>query len=263
MLEVLVAATCTSLVSGIVLSLVVSSADATRRRIEGLSAITAADTAVAVLARDLRSLGRGVESAATFSLEGEPTALVSGSISSGLRLLLTSSPAAEVDSQLAAGRYRVSSGHGLAAGDTVVPIDAPGQPAGTPLPAGTVASVVAGSSFDSLQIDWGSGGAEALVSWGIPRALLRVRLREYQALRRGAWLELRRRDEGGSWQPVVVDLAELTVRFVLDTVGDTFPDSRVESLAATNASAVLYIAIEAQVATREGRRITAVEWVRG
>ena len=261
LLELMLAALCTSLVAGAVLSLLVSSAASARRRLDALSAQAAVDAAVSAIARDLRQLGVGLENARAVWLGGQRYPLVSQDAAGGLMLLLTGSSPLEIGEHLPGGRFLVPAGHGLSPGDSVAAVGQPRRAAGEPLPGGAVAVVTRGVGGDTVAVAWDAVASSMLADGGQPRALLPITVREYATSEERGGMSLRRRNPPGRWQSVADNLTELSITFLLDDP-DVAGGARVLTLPPGSEERLVQVAVEAGVETRDGPRVTAAEWVR-
>ncbi len=271
LLELIVAALCTTLLAGAVFSVLVSSAASTRRRWAAFSAQVAADGAVAAVARDARQAGEGLEGGDAIRLHGERQATVSASPGGVVRMLRALGPVREVVNVRSDGVYEIDGVTGLAAGTIVAAVGLPERPASAPLPAGVVVGAFRRVSTLELSVAWGSAAA-TIEAWGEPRAIVALESREY-GLRQldGAW-QLRRRDGGRTWQPVADGLDSFNVGWILDSDVDGVADTRIESApGAGDVICAIVIEATAFVAARgrgtipktsEGTTARAAAWIR-
>jgi len=271
LLELIVATLCTSLLAGAVFSVLVSGAASTRRRWAGLAAQAVVDAAVMAVARDARQAGDGIEAADSIRLRGERMAIVAPAAGGGIRVFLALGPVREVVNARPDGVYEIAGVTGIEAGTIVAAVGLPERPTSAPLPAGVVVGAFRRISTLELRVAWG-GAAATLDEWGDPRAIVALKVREY-GLRRadGAW-QLRRRDGGRTWQPVVDGLDSFTVGWILDRDADGVGDTRIESPpAATDVVCAVVIEATAFAAARgfgvasevaEGTTARAAQWIR-
>lgn len=268
LLELLIGAVCTSLLAAAVFSVLVSGAASTRRRWADLAAQSAVELAVAAAARDVREAGRGIELADAIRLSGERVDIVGATGERELRLVRALGLPREVVDSRPDGVYEIAGTTAIGPGDVVVAVGLPDRPDSAPAPAGVVTGVFPGIGTLEVRVAWGSGAA-SLEQWGEPRALVHVEVREYAPRRLdGAW-QLRRRDGGRTWQPVIDGLDAFTVGWIVDTDDDGAGDTRVDSPGAT--ARVCAVVIEATARADRARRpeagpselepFQAVEWV--
>ncbi len=247
LLELLVAMVCTMLVAGAIASILVGTASASRREWTAIRARGIARAAVSGAAGDIARAGIGLERASAVQHGGERIPIVSSNGASGLRVVRTLGDAVEIAALVAPGVYEVETTGALVVGGSVVGVDLPGRPAAAPLPVGRVAALYAGIINDEVVVAWSPSEALNLAAWGEPRALVPVRIREYEARPRAGALQLRRRDEGGSWQPIADGLEEFRVTWTLDTDGDGIPDARATSFSGPGSGRACALSIEAGV----------------
>lgn len=255
LLELLVATACTCMVATVVLSLLVGAADTSRREWRALGARRVAGAAVAAMAADLARAGIGLEDADAVQLGGARVDYAASPSPGTLRVVLAQGAAAEITQWAPGSRYTVAALTTLRIGDRVVAVGFEQRPAGAPLPVGTVAAVTPLGTGVELQIAWYAAEAALVASWGEPRALLPVSIREYETRARGGALELVRRDDGGVRQPVADTLEAIDVAWLIDTDGDGHPDSERSSWSgpASNRCAAR---IEASVAAEDAGATT-------
>jgi len=247
LLELLIAMLCTALVAGAVSSILVGTASASRREWTAIRARSIARAAVSGVAGDITRAGKGLEGANTVQRGGERMPIVSSNGASGLRVVRTLADAVEIIAVVAPGFYEVGTIEALVVGGSVVGIDLPGRPTAAPLPVGRVARLSAGILNDEVFVAWSPSEALNLAAWGEPRALVPVRVREYEARAWAGALQLRRRDEGGSWQPIADGLEEFHVAWTLDTDGDGIPDARATSFWGLGSGRACGLSLEARV----------------
>lgn len=253
LLELLVAMVCTMLVAGAISSILVGTASASRREWTAIRARGIARAAVSGVAGDVARAGNGLERANAVQRGGERMPIVSSNGASGLRVVRTLGDAVEIVALVAPGVYEVETTGALVVGGSVVGVDLPGRPAAAPLPVGRVAAFSAGIINDQIVVAWLPSEALNLAAWGEPRALVPVRIREYEARPRAGALQLRRRDEGGSWQPIADGLEEFRVTWTLDTNGDGIPDARATSFSGPGSGRACGLSLEAAVQPWDSR----------
>lgn len=211
-LEVLVALLLTGLVTSGVLSLMVESTRtfaARQRQLDAEAKVRAVGLAVAPA---LREAGGGLEGARAISLDGERIPVVWISAARA-RIVVPEGDAREADPE-PGGWLRLESVAYLRTGDLMVGLGVGAvEGPSSPLPAGTIRTIVRdrprGPSGGTVQITWGPAESDRIEAEGPPRALLPVAVREFEL--RSAWgLELRRRDLGGRWQPIIDGLAAVS-----------------------------------------------------
>jgi type II secretory pathway pseudopilin PulG len=256
LLELLVASACTGLLAAGVFSLLLAGAGTGRRGWSVLTARVVSESAVAALARDVREAGRGLEGATAVQLSGERIPTLSAT-PGGLRLLRGAGPALEISAQVAAYTYEIAGDARIAAGDHVAGLDLPRRPAGAPLPAATVVASLRGAGVTRVVVAWSAAEAPLLDDWGAPRALLVLEDREYALLALDEGLQLRRRDEGGSWQPVADRLEALELAWLVDEDGDRAPDRRLPSLPPGREASVCAVDVLATVRPAKARELAA------
>ena len=66
---------------------------------------------------------------------------------------------------------------------------------------------------------WEAAEEALIASGGGVRALLPIEVREMETVRRAGALQLRRRDDGSNWQPVVDGLLDLSLEAVGESKG--------------------------------------------
>lgn len=256
LLELLVAAACTGLLAAGVFSLLLAGAGAGRRGWSVLTARAVSESAVAALARDVREAGRGLEGATAVQLGGERIPTLSAT-PGGLRLLRGAGPSLEIRAQVAASTYEIIGDARVAAGDRIVGLDLPYRPVAAPLPAGTAVAAFEGAGTTRLVVAWSAAEMAMLDAWGAPRALLVLESREYALLPLDEGLQLRRRDEGGSWQPVADRLEALELAWLVDEDGDGTPDRRLSSPPPGQEASVCAVEVRATVLAAKARELAA------
>jgi type II secretory pathway pseudopilin PulG len=262
LLELIVAAGCTTLLAGAVLPLLVGGASAERHRSRLLSAELRLDSALRAVTLDLRAAGVGLEGADSVERDGHVETIAGPAAGGGLRVLRTLGPAHEITAAIDSDSYRLGDSGNLQPGALVLAVGLPERPPGAPLPAGTVISVFPTGQGAIVDISWGSSAGDVL-AWGPPRALLPVTWREYQLRSLDDAYQLRRRDLGGSWQPVVDELSGLAIDYLVDRNGDSMPDDVISSGTSPDAGErILIVRLEAHAAPAFAREIEAMAWVR-
>ena len=227
LVELLVASSCTGLLAAGVLGLMVNSAGIVRDRMSRLDAAMRVDRCAHELARDLRRAGRGLESSGPLrgaaGLVGviEPAA-------GGVGVMLALGPPIEVD-ELVPGTYRIEYVGALVPGTRVAAVGlADTAPA---IPLATLVRSARVASEKIVEVGWDASQLRILEQHGPVRALLPLSLRAYETRLRAPGIELRRRDDGGSWQPVAGGLANIEISFGLATAAaDHRPLSTATSL---------------------------------
>ncbi len=214
LVELLVASVCAALVGAAALTLLVNGAAASTRARDRVDRVALARACRDVLQRNLQQAFDGLEGVDTLHAEGglrhrmEPR-------SDGAVLLQPVEDAAEVAVD-ADGSYRIATARArgaLVPGALVVALPARGRVAVL----GKVVAIDTTAAGTRLHALWPSGAAPRLP---LPvRALVPVRWREvaFTAGERG--IDLRRRDEGGNWQPVVEGLAGVELAYAVDRDG--------------------------------------------
>jgi hypothetical protein len=259
LLELLVAACCTTLLAGAVLPLLVGSAQAERHRARALEAELRVDSALQAISADLRAACTGLEGGRSVRRSGQNTPIVAPLPSGGIRILRPLGPVLEVGAALDANTYEVGTIGALGIGVEVVAVGQPGRPAGAPVPAGSVVSVFPAGEGALVHISWGA----EVVAWGLPRALLPITWREYELRNYEDAYQLRRRDRGGSWQPVVENLSAVTARYLIDHDGDGIPDEVVGAgVVPAEGSRLLFVRLDARAEPAFGQEVAASTWVR-
>ncbi len=256
LLELLVAVTCTLLLATAAFSLIVGSARAARRQWSGAASLAVARGAVASVGEDLGSAGRGLEDADEVQQNGMVIRRASSDPTMALRAVLPAGPVAEIWAQVGASTYRVPVAGAPAMGASVAAVDQPLRPAGAPLPVGTVVGKVRLGGLVELSVAWRAAEAVLVSNWGPPRALAPVTVRVYDVRSSGGRLRLRRRDLGGSWQPIADGLDGFDVHWILDTDADGVADSRRGRWLGAAGSRACAVQIEARVRSAAGRTAT-------
>ena len=259
LLELIVATCCTTLLAGAVLPLLVGSARAERHRARALDAELRVDSALRAISADLRGAGIGLEGGRSVRRVGQDMPVVGPLPLGGIRIFRPLGPALEVGAALDVNTYEVGAAGALETGVEVAAVGQPGRPAGAAVPAGTVVSVLPAGAVAVVQISWGA----EVVAWGLPRALLPFTWREYELQPLAGAYQLRRRDRGGSWQPVVDDLSALTTGYLIDRDGDGIPDEVTGAGAALGeGERLLFVRLEARAEPAFGQEIAASAWIR-
>jgi type II secretory pathway pseudopilin PulG len=262
LLELIVAAGCTTLLAGAVLPLLVGGATAERHRSRALNAELQMDSALRAITLDLRAAGVGLEGAQSVQYAGQIEAIVGPTPDGGLRVLRTLGPALEIATALDSDSYQLGESGSLQAGALVIAVGLPARPPAAALPAGTAMSVFPSGQGEIVDISWGASAGDVL-AWGPPRALLPVTWREYQLRALDDVYQLRRRDLSGTWQPVVDELSGLAIDYLVDHDGDSIPDEVRDSGAPPEAGVrILIVRLEARAEPAFDREISARAWVR-
>ena len=259
LLELVVAACCTMLLAGAVLPLLVGSARAERHRARALEAELRVDSALRAISADLRAVCTGLEGGRSVRRGGQNTPIVGPLPNGGIRILRSLGPALEVGAALNANTYEVGATGALETGVEVAAVGQPGRPAGAAVPAGSVVSVIPSGGGAIVQISWGA----EVVAWGLPRALLPFTWREYELRSLEGGYQLRRRDRGGSWQPVVDNLSAVTIRYLVDRDGDSIPDEVTSAgVVPGEGERLLFVRLDARAEPAFGQEVAASAWVR-
>lgn len=220
--ELAVAMACTGLLTAGVLVLVVDGARTFHARHRAIEAVALTEGGADAVIAALESAGAGLEGARVVTLQGERIGIVE--VASGtLRVVVPMGEAREAE-PAPGGELRLGDVAGLEDGDLVAGVGLvepdTGEPPGA-LPLGRVARIVRdrprGPSGGTVRVAWPAAEAALLERTGEPRALLPVALREFALLTLPDGLQLRRRDLGGRWQPVVDWLDE--ARFAVPVPG--------------------------------------------
>ena len=247
LLELLVAMVCTTLIAAAISSLLVGTAAVSRREWTAIRARGIARAAVSGVAIDVARAGIGLERAGAVQRDGERFPIVSSNGASGLRVVRTLGEAVEIAALVAPGVYEVEATGALVVGGSVVGVDLPGRPVAAPLPVGRVAALFAGIINDEVVVAWSPAEVVSLAAWGEPRALVPVRIREYEVRSRAGALQLRRRDEGGSWQPIADGLDAFRISWAVDTDGDGIADAGAASFSGSGSGRACGLSLEAGV----------------
>ena len=187
----------------------VNTAQTVRGRMMRLDATMRAERCAEQLARDVRRAARGLEARSPLITPGGSVGVIEPAVA-GVTLALAESAPVEVGEQ-ANGIYRVGGSGTLAVGMHVAAIGLADGAPGVPL--GVVVRAARLSSGRLVEVAWSSAQQRVLESHGPARALVPLTLRTYQARRAETGVELRRRDDGGSWQPVVDGLAGVEIDY--------------------------------------------------
>jgi len=215
LVELLVASVCAGLVGAAALTLLLNGATASARARNRVYAAARARGCRDVLLTNLRQAFAGLEGAGTVYREGlarhrvEPGA-------DGVVLLqpLESSAEVVVDED---GRYRLPPDRALGAfapGAVVAAL--PGTSGDVVL--GEVVAVDTSAAGTRLSVGWASADVARLAE--PVRALTPVRWREFAFVDGEFGADLRRRDEGGSWQPIVDGLLDIEIVYASDSDDD-------------------------------------------
>ncbi len=247
LLELLVAMVCTTLIAAAISSILVGTASVSRREWSAIRARGIARAAVSAVAADVARAGTGLERGGAVQRDGERIPIVSSDGASGLRIVRTLGEAVEIVALVAPGVYEVEATGALVVGGSVVGVDLPGRPVAAPLPVGRVAALSAGIISDEVVVAWSPAEVLSLAAWGQPRALVPVRFRQYAVRAQAGALQLRRRDEGGSWQPIADGLDWFRIAWTLDTDGDGIPDARAASFSGSGSASACGLSLEAGV----------------
>ena len=211
LVELLVASSCMGLLAAGVLGLMVNTADTVRDRMMRLDATMRAERCAEQLARDLRRATRGLETRAPLITVGGLVEVIEPA-ATGVTLALARSAPVEVDER-ANGTYRVAGSGVLAVGMRVAAIGLAGDAPAVPL--AVVVGVARVSSERLVEVAWNASQQRILQQHGPTRALVPLVSRTYQTRSVPAGEELRRRDDDGSWQPVVDGLAAVEIDYGL------------------------------------------------
>jgi len=256
LLELLVATACTTMVATAVFSLLVGAADTNRREWRAQGARRAAGAAVAAMAADLARAGTGLEDADAVQIGGARVDYAASPSPGTLRVVLAQGVAAEITQHDPGSRYTVDPGTTPRLGDRVVALGFEQRPVGAPLPIGTVVAVTPRGAGVELQVAWYAAEAALVASWGEPRALLPVAIRDYETRTRGGALELVRRDDGGPRQPIADGLETVEVVWLVDADGDGRPDGELTGAWPGPASRRCAARLEASVAAEDAGATT-------
>jgi len=181
-----------------------------------------------------------------------------------VRLLLPSGPALEVEPAPGRWRYRARGIDGLIRGGLVAGLIRRGAPG--PLPLGRLRSRVVARRGPAprmgvVEVGWAASEATLIAESGDVRALLPVTWRRYDLAARGGALQLRRRDDGGRWQPVVDGLLGVRIDYLVDRDGDARADGGLTR--APNSSATIVGArIRAEAVIGDWAPVVVERWVR-
>lgn len=211
LVELLVASVCAALVGAAALTLLINGATASARartRVHGAALARACRDA---LRTNLQQALDGIEGADTVYREGVPRHRIEPR-SDGIALLQQLEDSAEVAVE-DDGRYRLPGARALGA-------FAPGALVAA-LPAAN-GEVVLG---EVIAVDTSAAGTRLHVGWSAvdvarpsepTRALVPVRWREFAFVRGERGIDLRRRDGGGYWQPIVDGLVGIEIVYASD-----------------------------------------------
>lgn len=266
LVEMLVAAACTGLLAAAVLTLLAGGAALGRTSMAEIEAQALAQAAVDALAVDLEQAGRGLEGAGECISDGSTVPVVQPLGAAAVRILLALADAIEVEPIEGPGRYRLSSTSGI---DSDVLVAGLGTPGTEPVALlGRVRSVTrprrgSRARMGVGEIAWAASEARLIQARGPVRALLPVTLRELGTVRREGAVQLRRRNQGGRWQPIVDGLEWVRIQYLVDEDGDGMPDGPTRELALAGAAGTIVGAhVAAAARAGEARLQVAERWVR-
>lgn len=214
---------CTGLVAAGVLTLVVDGARTFRARHRALETVFLTEAGADAVGAALEAAGAGLEGARAVSLQGEriPAASVGAA---SLRVVIPLGAAREAE-PAAGGEQRLADVAGLEVDDLVVGVGLMDPETALPpaaLPVGRIARIdrdrARGPSGGTVRVAWAAPEATLLDRCGEPRALLPVAVREIATRALAEGLQLRRRDLGGNWQPIVDRLDEVRLRELAEGV---------------------------------------------
>lgn len=263
--ELLVAAACTSLIAAAILSLLVGSTNSGRQLIAEAEIRALARAAAVTLAEELEGVGRGAEGVWLVAEHGEQVPVIQPVVGGLVRLLVPMSDSVEVEPIHGSSRYRVGTRGGLAPGVTVLGLGWSG--AGTRVgPGGRVRSLVPPGRGrlprpGVVEIQWAGREAAAIQAGGEVRALLPAVWREYALVRRDQGMQLRRRDASGRWQPVVDGLLGVSIDYLVDRDGDGRPDGGLSPDPEPSAL-ILGARVRAQAGLGEWQPVVVERWAR-
>ena len=224
LLEIVVALACTGLVAAGTMPLLVDGAAAARQRHEAVEARGLADILARTLAADIEAAGGGIEGARSVERSGVPIALVEAPAADSLRVLLPVGASREVW-PTGVETFWVRDIDGLAVGQLLAGVGLPGASSGDPAPGGAIAMIREGVGGGLVQVVWAAAESARIRDEGPPRALLPLRLREYATQPDGTGsLRVRRRDTGGTWQPVADGVDAVELAYALDVDSDGVAD---------------------------------------
>jgi hypothetical protein len=206
-----------------------------------------ANVAVAAVVDDLRRAGQGLELADAIQVDGERVPIVSTAVGGGLRIVRTLGAAFEVQRQGPGQRYTIEVTSTIRAGDTVVAVGLPQRPSNAPLPHGVIVALTPRGARADVLVAWRAPEASAVSSWGPPRALLKVEIRQYDVRSYEGALQLGRRDDGGARQPIVDGLDRFRIVWIVDADGDGTADARRDRFSGTTGERPCAVVVEAAV----------------
>lgn len=216
LVELLVAAVAAGLVGASVLALTLNGSRTSHLRSGSIEAHALAIAAVTAVAREVEAAGAGLEGAAAVLEGGQAISVLE--MGSGELTVVVSAPAIEVEISTGGG-YRGTDLRGLARGDRVAGLGLE-RPFGAPAPAGRVVRIVRdrGRRSGRLWVRWKAAEEVLIAAGGGVRALLPIKVRQMETVRRAGALQLRRRDDGSKWQPVVDGLLDFSLDAIAETV---------------------------------------------
>ena len=247
LLELLVATACTMLLAGAVFSLLVTCAIAGRRGWGEVAARTVARATVASVGEDLRVAGVGVEHADAIQHKGQRIPVAASGSTTLLRAVLPAGGVHEIWGHVGISTYIVEAAGAPPVGRLVAAVDQALRPPAEPLPVGTVVFTTPRGAFVELSLAWHASEAALLSAWGPPRAVVPLRVREYEVRSAGGALQLRRRDDGGSWQPIADGLDAFDLFWIVDTDADGVADARRRAWVGGLGSQACAVELEARV----------------
>lgn len=220
LVELLVASVCAALVGAAALTLLLNGATASARARGRVYGAARARACRDVLLSNMQQAFEGLEGAHTVYQDGVARHRVEARAEGvALLRLLEDSAEVAVDDD---GRYRLPSGRGLGAfapGARVAAL--PGADGDVVL--GEVVAVDTSTMGTRLQVSWAAADAARLPE--PVRALAPVRWREFAFVVAERGIDLRRRDAGGTWQPVVDGLVGIEFVYASDRDGDGVADA--------------------------------------
>jgi hypothetical protein len=110
-------------------------------------------------------------------------------------------------------------------------------------------------AFVELSLVWNAPEAALLSAWGPPRAVMPLQVREYELRTAAGALQLRRRDDGGSWQPIADGLDAFDLYWSVDTDADGIADARSSSWVGANGTYACAVELEARVSPAATRMV--------
>lgn len=215
LVELLVASVCAALVGSAALTLLLNGATASARARGRTHGGARARACRDVLVANLRRGFGALEGASTAYREGLGRPRVEQR-DQGVVLLQSLEESAEIaiDDD---GRYRLPPERSLGAFVPGAAVAALPAIAGS-IVLGEVVSVDTNEAGTRLGVNWSAADVARLPD--PVRALTPVRWREFAFVNSDRGVELRRRDHGGTWQPIVEGLVEIELLFASDLNGD-------------------------------------------